>query len=499
MITENTYLNANMAIQPLLANGIKLDTKDGTVLQELVELSTSLTGSESTTVLPAILANRPAGSTHYQTLEVRAGEVAAITGGFGGDAQHSRKQMAMVEDLGPSITAHISFARNVVAPMVIELGTKLQNFRDHQAPLSPISFFDVQACEIPAILKDEAFVAGDLLSYQDVQLQDHEWVSFSFPALQNQSCLDFINLGSDRLNELLGKWAMSLPEGYLDNVHKATFEKGDVKDNWQYELYLLSGQNSNPYTILNLSLATYLIAKKYMVQPAAIPDMTNARYKEVVRQIIDYAATRLWGAIKTIARQTNSGVMVVEANVREKRVVVHKDLYATWLAEGNCPEILLGMLTSGKVQYSMRTIAENKAELLRDWEQYVSLAQADIKIELRQRFMQFAEAEAVLGLQELSELEQEYLNDNPNHRTVAAKRIKEQVEYLGHRIMDDPMHTALHLVAKGRFAFTSAYDILQGMEQAAKDNPEIDPREAALLSAIDYIGHYLADQLKITK
>jgi hypothetical protein len=192
-------------------------------------------------------------------------------------------------------------------------------------------------------------------------------------------------------------------------------------------------------------------------------------------------------------------VLVCELNTNARKAYVHEGLYNSWLNEGGSPEALLGMLVSGRPHYSLSAISENKDALCRAWEQYVSLSQASLCEEQRRRFTVYAEAEVLAGLSELSELEQEFLIEAPNHRDLVQKRVRAQIEHLAHRIMDDPLHTALHLVAKGRFGFTAAYDILQKMEQAAKENPEIDPREAALLAAVDYIGRYLAGMVYQTK
>jgi hypothetical protein len=54
---------------------------------------------------------------------------------------------------------------------------------------------------------------------------------------------------------------------------------------------------------------------------------------------------------------------------------------------------------------------------------------------------------------------------------------------------------ALNLMARARFYFTAGYQILSGIEQATKLNPNLDPREAALVSAVNYVTDYLADQI----
>jgi len=128
----------------------------------------------------------------------------------------------------------------------------------------------------------------------------------------------------------------------------------------------------------------------------------------------------------------------------------------------------------------------------------VMLAQADIKAELRKRFGSFVEAEALAGLDEQSEMEKEYFVGKSGLKDKIALRIKSELECLGNGALDNVYETSLRLIAKCRFFYTSAYQILDEMSEVAKSNPDIDPREAALLSAITYLAYYYDAQIVVT-
>ena len=99
----------------------------------------------------------------------------------------------------------------------------------------------------------------------------------------------------------------------------------------------------------------------------------------------------------------------------------------------------------------------------------------------------------------LTPLEQEYSKDHVNFRAQVGERLKAEIEHLSHRIMEDLDHTALHLIAKTRFYFTSAYSILSEMDNVSKENADIDPREAGLLSVIKYLAEYFEAQIVAVK
>lgn len=498
LINRNSYLNAIPLAQEVDMKGLRLQARPSSVLGELVDLSTSFTTEQRSTVLPSVLANRPAGSMNWKA-EDRALWVESMSSGLDGESQHTLKMRALVDDIAPYITNHISFARNVVAPRVTELAEKLQHYLTAAKPIDPVSLFEIESRDIPDLLKDESFMSGELLAYRDVTEVKSPTQTFVFATLEGQTTQAFVSLGSERLDELVGRWLMGLPKDYLDRVYQSYFVGQLGEKYYDYHLVYAHERTRNPYAILDLAIATYLIAKKLSVEVQSIPGVSLTQYKTELRNIIDLAGSKLWMALKSIARHIETGVMVEEAVVSAKRIVVNNAVYRPWLAEGNVPEVLLGMLASGQVNYSVRNINAVKDAMLKAWQGYVSLVQTDLRAEMKKRFTAYAEAEAIQGLAELSDLEKDYAQDHAGFKDEVVKRIKAEIADLGHRIMDNPNHTALHLVAKARFYFTSSYGILSEMEEAAKENPELDPREAALLSVVSYLADYFAEQVSAVK
>ena len=80
----------------------------------------------------------------------------------------------------------------------------------------------------------------------------------------------------------------------------------------------------------------------------------------------------------------------------------------------------------------------------------------------------------------------------------AAQLVQEYVETLREEAIGDIWEVASRVVAERIFYYTDAYCILTGINDACKQNPNIDVNEAALLSTIEYVCEYVCDQLVVS-
>lgn len=505
MIRENTYLNAVNTAQALSERGIHLTTRPASLLGELLDLSAS-PFAVKTTDAPRILANSGAVSSNLLLApEERAAAVAATTGDYPDPSQHSLKLMALAEDLAPQITAHISFARNTVLPLVLDLANKLDHYLTTARPTDPSSLFEIEQRGIPALALDESFTANGLENYTSV---DVAWPGYfeSLPATTDDTFFhELVNLGNERLNGLLKDWLGLKGLDLIKGVYYSNFCRyNDVPPEYakrfgEFSLGNLNKGVVNAYTMLDVALALYIVATKLFenVQPAEGLSLTE--YKTKLRGYIDFAGCAAVKAIRTIQRQLQNKVLVSEANVSLKKIVVNRAVYQEWLQTGGTPEVLFGMLASGEVLYAASAITEAKERLLRAWQSFSMLAAANVKTELYTRYVSYIENEFLTSLEAFTESEKAYAAEFPSVKAKIVLLAKQELMHLHHRVMDDPHHVALHLVAKARFYYTSAYTILNQMAVVQKENPDIDPREAALLSTINYIVEYFDEQLQIVK
>jgi len=500
MIKREVYLGAVPVANELKEKNIHVIAVDGSPLAELLDLSTSIV-SVQTTDLPRVLAN-PSTRSDNQIFsdEQRAGEVESVTANFDGQSQHSLKVAALVDDIAPYVTSHISLARNTVVPIITDLSNKLQKFIETARPIDPSSLFKINKRSLPAILQDESFMGEGLENYASSQ---HGWVNFNLrlEVVEDENFyLSLMNLSNDRLNTLLGDWIRTLDKDFLKNVFSVNFGNNAITAGSIVQYALGEpGATLDAYNAVDIALAVYIMGNRMMVDVQPTQGVPLTKYKSELRGVIDYAGTIIHKAMRTIKRQFESNVMVSRLVMSERSVTVNAALYTSWLESGGCPEAILGMVASGQVQYEVSAIEEKKEELCRYWENYVMLSQTNIREELRKRFAAYAESEVLQGLSELTEVEKEYVSTHSSHMAKVAENVKAELAHFSHRLMDDVPHLALHLIARARFYFTSSYLILNEMVEVSKANPDIEPREAALLAVIAYITEYMTTQVRFVR
>ena len=497
-ISKETYLSASAIAEDLHNRGIHLVASQSSVLSELIDLSVSPETIQST--MPKTLIGNPGISTtptYMEDPEGRADTVFYATHGYEVQSQHDLKIEALADDISRYVQQHIGFARGTVVPLVSSLADKLSHFLQSAKPLDPVSMFEVVQREIPAIVLDESFIAGGLENYTGKFM---EWSSF--PGMIDVSddpefYSGLMNVGNERQNGLVRQWLLGLPPDYIKQIFIRVFSNQQYSETDKASECILSdpGKYSNPYDTIDHALAIYIMGNRLMneVQPAqGVPLM---KYKQAMRDIIDYAGNMLVAGIKTATRQIEGRTLVSEAVISKKRIVVNKSIYKGWLAEGGAPEILYGMMASGNIQYGIDAINAIKEKARSQWGLYIALTQTEIKADMRRRFRAFVESEVLNGLNELSELEKDYMAGRSGIKDKIAQMVHAELDCLGDGAMDDVYHTALLLIAKCRFFYTSSYLMLKEMGEVAKENPDIDQREAALLgAAIGYLSMYFADQ-----
>lgn len=501
-IKETTYLNAAVSALELSASGVHLSANVSSPLGELLDLSVSC-NQVKTTDAPAILMSPGfRQSAEPMSAEERARHVSYVTTGYQEESLHSLKMAAMAADIAPFIVAHIAHARNVVAPMVMELGGKLDKFLQSARPLDPSSTFEIDQRQIPSLVLDEAFLADGVENYDGIEVS---WKGFPYE-LEVPETADFYRgltrLGSDRLNSLVDEWLATKEPEFIKRLYIANFSNSliDLSSVFQRGDYFLNGEpgrSINPYDQLDIALGCFLISQRLFRDIQPTKGVSLIEYKSAMRSVIDYAGSMLLRSIRTARRQLDGGVMVSEIVLSKKRVVVNKTLYRAWLESGGKPEALLGMVASGQVYYTVASIEEAKEKLIRQWQTYVMLSSADVKSEMDKRFTNYVMAEMAASLAELGQTEVDYAANYHDFKKRVMDNVAAELEHLGRRAMEDVFHTALHLVAKARFFYTSSYSILSEMNEVAKHNPDIDVREAALLSAINYFCEYVETQVKV--
>lgn len=513
MLNRETYLSAAMAAKDLNAvHGLKIAPRLNSAIETLFGYSddpfqATVPGSTAP-VVKGIVPTPSASLSGSGTADARSSRAVEMAmDSRDGQSLHTTALLTLQQELSKPVIQHMAFARTEVAPRVTDLAEKMMAFIASAKPVSPSTEFEVVKLRLPALVLDESFVAMGLENANaDVTEMVPQYAGLSFAPMEKpEDYLAAIQLPNDRLNGLMKDWLATLPEHYLVQAFFYYFSNQSTPD-WAgggstgiYKYFSDNGQVS-PYRRLTEALVCYLYARAFLLSPPASERHTLSDVKERLAKLRDSAADIILASIRRIQSQYKNNVLVVEAIASKKQISVNAELYQEWLEAGGSPEILFGMLVSGRLQFALDQITADKDRYQKAWMEYMQLAEQENTVVFKDRFRVFVKSTALQDLTSgnVSESEAAYRASNPNYLDHATKLITQMVDH-SPALMKDLYATALMVIGQGRYYYTSAYDILNDIKLAAGPSDEMDVRECALVSLAKYLARYLADQLTVSK
>lgn len=487
MIKSSTFgLAVNTAVG-ITALGKTIAPQTNTVLQELVRLSVP-----SNDYVPE---NDEHLLAYGNMLE------ATTQGSVDNPSEHDKYSDGLVHDLSKLVNSHISYARNVVKPVMLNFAEKLQAFTEElnlKAKEVGLGRYEIIEKCVPELLRDESFL-DTLKRYDNGRvLEPDSNAGLMCMARPHEELLQLLSTGSARFDEMVAKLVASLPDGTLESVWNSNFTTQPSSGKY---LSLAAVTHSNVYVRIEVALLVYLFANKiYDDVQEQETGMLLPVYRENVNQLREYAGSTLVFALKKTVLNSQGKIIIVESNDRE--IFVNGDLYRTWIQNGGKPEIILGSVISSSqygtapavTETALNEKAEQFARNYDSYRTYLTVSENNKKIDHLKNFIKI---EVLQGLGDLDDLEKVYIEKNPGYYETVKKELDQIVSNFSLKDLEDVHCVSRIVIAKIRFYYTSAYEIFESMNEAALANPDVDPREAALLAAINYLSDYLADQMSI--
>ena len=189
--------------------------------------------------------------------------------------------------------------------------------------------------------------------------------------------------------------------------------------------------------------------------------------------------------------------MVVSKNDKTKTVTVEENLYKEFLKLGGTPETLFGYILSTSTKTAIDSILATQKELDNLFNRYRSL---NIYKESTNRFKDLKNLLIVLfntSLKDKSEIEENYAVGITDYNRQILFKFESWLNNLKEEQFENPYQISIDLIAGIRFYFTGSHEILTKMNEAAKNDTKLQPKEAALLSTISYVAKYLSSQMTL--
>lgn len=507
MIKQELYLRAADVSKQLSNAGVCLEARDGSILRELVEECFKVDYTLGTTALNSIMVSpghhhTSTGGGGGKTLEEAAFETEMTTNIYSTHSKHSVMVLSVAKELEPYVLNHISTTKNIVKPLVFEFAEKLSAYVQQARSLDPSLAFSVEQGVFPNFLMDETFQNYGLSQYSaNSEINDIGSTPTFKSFTDAEKYKSLMTVSNKRLDVDIGEWLASLGNDFIENVFHANFDKtfqGTEARDFTLSSWLLS--TKNPYDAINVAVVYYLYVLNLKANPEPIHESMSASvYMDKLNEMEIFASVVIAKQIQRLKQSVSSGILVVEYNLAKKRVVINRVIYQDWLTKGGSVDVLLGLLVSGVQVYGATAILDKIDSYKNMWTNYLAGSVYTNELQLKQNTIRWIEAEVAVALSNPTELEKEYFSKNPSARELVMQKVTKEIEHLSHNLLTDLEHTALHIIAKARFYYTAAYDILGEMVALIKKNPNMDPREAGTLATIKYVVQYLMLQVVACK
>lgn len=422
-------------------------------------------------------------------------------------AEPSLHDLAMEEKIhlaSRAVRAHVSFARNVALPIVTDYMKAVQD--EMAASKRPLASEDFH---IEKQISPEPLVDSNLLSsmkaYQDAIAVKPAKNSIAIK--QVDKLLDLLLTGDAKVDSSINEWFARKGEGFFARVFANLISDKEVSQAvsatsrqlvW-YDYEKLMGLE--PYDRVEIALAGYLFANKLFDNVEMLEDganLTLTQYQTHFAQLRDFCGTLVVNGVKQLQDQLNAGILVLGCDEIEKTIRVNGELYSAWLKEGGKPELLCGLLVSGRRYITATAINENSAALQTAWDTHCMFFNASEANRSFDRFKTILENCFVSVMNNLTDEEQGYVKAHDSYFDKVNKALREIVDNLTVGDMDHLNELCIKLVCRTRFYYTASEQILMDIHEAKKINPNIkDTREAALIATSNYVGDFIADQIAL--
>lgn len=391
--------------------------------------------------------------------------------------------------LANNVSGHIKVAKEIVVPIYKQITQEITEYSNALSLKDTMNDINIIMYKKP-LVADNSTLLDMIENYKGLDIITPNFITINSKTKEEILLLCTVgnsSLDNDILNHLSNLDSSAVVETYdlLFNYTNSTLERTAI-------------ENLNGFEKFSKALIGFLVARRlYDSVPEGLQmDLTS--YRTTISNIRDYCGTLLVTAIMAIEQAMNTNALVLNIDRANKVIKVNDVVYKKWL-ETNNEEAILGILVSDRTYSTLDVIQSKKEQLVEQWKNY------NTYYSLRKEKDNFKSLKDMLLAtiynsvkeENLTDIEREYMAVNPNHTETIKNLSSAFVEKLTTNDLNDLNQVCLELVANCRFHFTSSYTILKGMHEVEKINPDINPREAALISVINYVTDYFIDQVKV--
>lgn len=409
-----------------------------------------------------------------------------------GVCEHDMVMDEVVQVLKRTVTWGLDLARNQVNPSVHSAVQFIQEYTDAAMTLKNTAI-SVKQDDYHSVWGSH-YLQGMVERFNETAVKDIK-LTITVPLPENVvSPISLVETGIARFNSELSEFVAALPEGYVTDLYNRVF----VSTGDDYNPSLLSYLN-HMYVEPNQILLIHLMAVKLLDSvPEGIRSGLN-EYKEYIAEIVAQSGRAM---VRTLERRESAVQRKMLINdwtqyreddigITPITIRVNGDVYSKWLEAGGCPEVLFGaFLTDRNYNYDM--LLERKDQYCKVWESQERVMATNLRLQKANHY-QTGLVRAVEKA--IAELPDDML---VTERSIYVTALHQYVKQMPNSWYEDCLFTTCRkVICNVVFPHTDAFEILTMLDTAAKENPTLDIREAALLAMIEYIPNWVATLITV--
>jgi hypothetical protein len=406
-----------------------------------------------------------------------------------GSVPHDAAKNDVVAAAKLAVAGNLSIARNVVNPAIKQVVDFVNKFTDDadtslSRPMNVVPIFYKPLWDSP-VLEQLAGRHRNQFS-NDLVLRPITGVQ----AGTDEAFAAVFSVGVPSIDAELDVFAKSLDPAFVAQIWNETF--GPNAQALSAVLYSPMGTPAGAYGRIDAPVIVYLSARWMLQETPAGVNMDLGTFRAYMSEVMARAGQAIMGNLTRRARDLQNGTIIVTVpRGASGDVYVLGDNYNRFLANGGSPEAIFGSIISGRAQnITPTTPPDTLAAGLLEWKRTQAIINQQIAYQ-RQTTMVQGLAQAVARL----------INDLPDDQRVVPPEVmhgllKKQIQALPTFKQEDLWAVARSLVCGSIYPHTDAEEIITAIDAAAKANPDLDIREAALLGTIDYVVQWLVEQVQ---
>lgn len=408
-------------------------------------------------------------------------------------AVHQAEINTSAELIAAAVSKHLDFAKNVVNPAIKTVAESVTKIVEEASNGDKFNI-DIVVVDLPDPIIPSSF--EELVS--PFTGKGYDGTETYVPLNQTPTAEQIVEMcrtGNGDIDEGFSIWVAKKGSGYIESIWQSAFGSDSQVSVQSLMADVISG--------VDAATVTFIACTKLYDNPPEGVQLSLAEYNDRISLLKQQAATRILAAYNDLTRNQSTGLMIL--NYNRTQVFVNGPVYREWVENGGNVSAIYGSVTNERAKLFVSEINENMSELIGDWERRSRFLMSTITSKMTD-IKQEALYNAVMN--EAHSDMQKYFGhfyegvpvtvDSAEYvqfKELLAKKTK----YLKESDFSNLYKVVTSVVCDSLFYYTDAKLLLTGIEEAVAVNPNMELREALLISTIEYVALYVCDQLVINK